>query len=95
MRQALLYLLMEQVHTGIIDECGCTAESSVGLLLRMQLQNLILVGDHKQLPPTSMVPPSELSGTGHTRSLLERCVLASGAVHRLTEQCVTSSNLQV
>ena len=74
------------VHTAIIDECGCTAEASVGLLLRMQLRNLILVGDHKQLPPTSMVPPSELDGTGHTRSLLERCVLASGAVHRLTEQ---------
>lgn len=81
---------MGQVHTAIIDECGCTAEASVGLLLRMQLRNLILVGDHKQLPPTSMVPPSELNGTGHTRSLLERCVLASGAVHRLTEQCAIS-----
>ena len=60
------------VHTAIIDECGCTPESSVGLLLRMHLRNLILVGDHKQLPPTSMVPPSELDGTvsGHGFLLL-------------------------
>ena len=34
-----------------IDECGCTAESSVALLLRLKLRNLILVGDHRQLPP--------------------------------------------
>jgi hypothetical protein len=75
-----------RVHTAIIDECGCTPESSVGLLLRLQLRNLILVGDHKQLPPTSLVPPSELGGTGHTRSLLERCILASGSMLRLTTQ---------
>ena len=29
----------------------------MALLLRMQPKNLILVGDHKQLPPTSMIPP--------------------------------------
>lgn len=46
--ELLMELLMDQVHTAIIDECGCTAEASVGLLLRMQLRNLILVGDHKQ-----------------------------------------------
>lgn len=74
------------VHTVIVDECGCTAESSMGMLLRLRPRNLILVGDHKQLPPVSMCPPSQLGGTGHTRSLLERCILASGRVHRLREQ---------
>jgi superfamily I DNA and/or RNA helicase len=73
-------------HTVIVDECGCTTESSVALLMRMDPKNLIMVGDHKQLPPTSMVPPRELEGTGHDRSLLERCVQASGRVHRLVEQ---------
>ncbi|CAK8990677.1 unnamed protein product [Durusdinium trenchii] len=33
-----------------------------------------------------MVQPQILEGTGHTRSLLERCVLASGRVHQLREQ---------
>jgi len=75
-----------QTHTVIVDECGCTTESSVALLMRMDPKNLIMVGDHKQLPPTSMVPPQELQGTGHDRSLLERCVAASGSVHRLVEQ---------
>jgi superfamily I DNA and/or RNA helicase len=32
------------------------------------------------------VPPQDLKGTGHDRSMLERCVLGSGQVHRLTEQ---------
>ncbi|KAJ1490723.1 P-loop containing nucleoside triphosphate hydrolase protein, partial [Baffinella frigidus] len=74
------------IHTVIVDECGCTTESSVALLARLNPQNLILVGDHKQLPPCSMVPPQELRGTRHDRSLLERCVEASGTVHKLKEQ---------
>ena len=40
-----------QVHTVIVDESGCTAESSVALLLKLKPLNLILVGDHRQLPP--------------------------------------------
>ena len=27
-----------------VDECGCTTESSVALLMRMEPRNLILVG---------------------------------------------------
>lgn len=75
-----------QVHTVVVDECGCTPESSTALLLRLRPNNLVLVGDHKQLPPTSLVQPQILEGTGHNRSLLERCVLASGRVHQLREQ---------
>eukprot|EP00435_Cladocopium_sp_Y103_P023344 s762_g5.t1 len=74
------------VHTVVVDECGCTPESSTALLLRLRPNNLVLVGDHKQLPPTSLVQPQILEGTGHNRSLLERCVLASGRVHQLREQ---------
>eukprot|EP00928_Gymnodinium_smaydae_P075244 TRINITY_DN5824_c0_g1_i1.p1 TRINITY_DN5824_c0_g1~~TRINITY_DN5824_c0_g1_i1.p1 ORF type:complete len:1306 (-),score=362.37 TRINITY_DN5824_c0_g1_i1:108-4025(-) len=74
------------VHTVIVDECGCTPESSTALLLRLRPKNLVLVGDHRQLPPCSVVSPQLLEGTGHTRSLLERCVLASGQVHQLREQ---------
>eukprot|EP00434_Breviolum_minutum_P001317 symbB.v1.2.001158.t1/scaffold47.1/size388503/13 len=74
------------VHTVVVDECGCTPESSTALLLRLRPSNLVLVGDHKQLPPTSLVQPQILEGTGHNRSLLERCVLASGRVHQLREQ---------
>lgn len=74
--------------TIVVDECGCTPESSVAMLLRLEPRNLILVGDHRQLPPCSLVPPQVLStsGQGHTRSLLERCILASGTFHRLLEQ---------
>jgi len=73
-------------HTVIVDECGCTTESSVALLMRLRPQNLLMVGDHKQLPPTSMVPPQELLGMHHDRSLLERCIMASGSYHCLREQ---------
>ncbi len=31
-------------HTVIVDECGCTTESSVALLMRMNPHNLIMVG---------------------------------------------------
>ena len=76
-----------QVHTVVVDECGCTPESSTALLLNLQPQNMVLLGDHRQLPPCSLVPPQVLKETGHDRSMLERCVLGSGGkVHRLTEQ---------
>lgn len=82
-----------KMHTIIVDECGCTPESSIALLLRLTPQNLILVGDHKQLPPTSMLPPQDLQGTGHARSVLERSILASGRFHRLLEQYRMPSRL--
>lgn len=74
-----------EMHTVIVDESGCTTESSIALILRLNPRNLILVGDHNQLPPTSLVAPKELMGTGHDRSLLERCALVSES-HLLREQ---------
>ena len=75
-----------QVHIIIVDEAGCTTESAMALLFRLRPRNLILIGDHKQLPPTTNVPLRMLAATGHTRSLLERCVVASGEVKQLQEQ---------
>lgn len=37
-----------KIHTVIVDECGCTTESSTALLIRLNPTNLIMVGDHKQ-----------------------------------------------
>jgi len=76
-----------ETHTVIVDECGSTTESSVALLMRMDPKNVILLGDHKQLPPLSLIPPLSLHGTKHDRSLLERCVAtSSGSVHCLVQQ---------
>ena len=65
------------VHTVIVDECGCTPESSTALLLNLRPKNLVLLGDHNQLPPCSVINPRDLKNTGHDRSALERCVLGS------------------
>ena len=74
-----------RIHTVIVDECGCTTESSMALLIRLNPTNLIMVGDHKQLPPTSMIPEKKLVGTGHDQSLLARCC-ATASMHILNEQ---------
>ena len=68
------------VHTVIVDECGCTPESSTALLLNLRPRNLVLLGDHNQLPPCSVINPRDLRNTGHNRSAMERCVLGSGPV---------------
>jgi hypothetical protein len=49
-----------RVHTVVVDECGCTPESSTALLLNLRPKNLVLLGDHKQLPPCSLIPPHAL-----------------------------------
>ena len=51
-----------RVHTVVVDECGCTPESSTALLLNLRPKNLVLLGDHKQLPPCSLIPPHALKG---------------------------------
>jgi len=45
-------------HTVIVDECGCTTESSVALLMRMDPKNLIMVGDHKQVQTPCLALPT-------------------------------------
>jgi superfamily I DNA and/or RNA helicase len=48
--------------------------------------NLILVGDHKQLPPFSVVRPDKFQEKNHLRSLLERTVDCNLSPHVLTIQ---------
>ena len=45
-----------RIHTVIVDEAGCATEAEIALLFRFRPKNLILVGDHKQLPPVTEVP---------------------------------------
>ena len=75
-----------KIHTVIVDEAGCVTEAEMALLIRLQPKNVILVGDHRQLPPTTDVPVQAHLRTGHTRSMFERCVVASGEVKQLREQ---------
>jgi len=80
---------MEQdlrVHTVIVDECGCVKESSTALLANLYPQSFLLVGDHKQIEPFSLLQKETLLGTNHNRSLLERCIDASNKYHFLSEQ---------
>lgn len=42
----------------IVDEAGCVAETATPLLLRLHPSNLVLVGDHLQLPAfTALMDP--------------------------------------
>jgi len=49
--------------------------------MRMDPKNLVMVGDHKQLPPTSLVPPKVakpncdvLKNTKSTENLFHVCI---------------------
>lgn len=69
----------------ILDEAGATAETYTPLILSLGVQNLMLLGDTKQLRPL-------VKGVEHgdpyevTRSLMERCVNAGVDQSMLTEQ---------
>eukprot|EP01065_Artemidia_motanka_P000019 TRINITY_DN10004_c0_g4_i1.p1 TRINITY_DN10004_c0_g4~~TRINITY_DN10004_c0_g4_i1.p1 ORF type:complete len:1118 (+),score=324.98 TRINITY_DN10004_c0_g4_i1:352-3354(+) len=72
------------VDTVVIDECGCTSEASVAVLLGLRPQQLLLVGDHRQLPAFSLIPSGD---TNHAQSLMERVVRnAPQECRMLTEQ---------
>lgn len=74
------------VHTVIVDECGCTPESSTALLVNLRPQNLLLIGDHLQLPPFTAIAPWKLHGKNYPQSLLERCVSSGCKFSMLNEQ---------
>ena len=60
----------------IVDEAGCVLESAIPVLLRFNPNNLVLIGDHKQLQPFSAVKPERnLVNMTQCRSLMERAVL--------------------
>ena len=75
-----------RVHTVVVDECGCTRVVD-GAAAQPSTAESRLTGRSQPASAVFARAPQALKGTGHDRSMLERCVLASGGrVHRLTEQ---------
>ncbi|KAJ9461569.1 Regulator of nonsense transcripts 1-like protein [Diplonema papillatum] len=72
------------VDTVVVDECGCTSETATAVLLKLKPRQLLLLGDHKQLPAFSLINGSD---TNHAQSLMERLVKVSPSEKvMLTEQ---------
>lgn len=67
-----------EIHTCIVDEAGCMAEQELGILMGLKPTNLILVGDHKQLSPFSLIERDMAEATKCNRSFFERSVVAAG-----------------
>ncbi|CRG98005.1 erythrocyte membrane-associated antigen, putative [Plasmodium gallinaceum] len=75
----------EKFERVIIDECAQSIEPSNLIPLGHYCNNLVLIGDHKQLPPTIISP--DAIKLGLDKSLLERFVMAKiSPVHLLTTQ---------
>jgi superfamily I DNA/RNA helicase len=64
------------LDTCIVDEAGCVLETAIPVLMRFQPKNLVLVGDHLQLQPFSVIQADFHCDKHHTRSLLERAISA-------------------
>ena len=75
-----------KLDTCIVDEAGCVLEVSIPILLRFCPNNLLLIGDHKQLQPFSSVQVDQHRVTNHTRSFLERAILCGVKAKTLTMQ---------
>eukprot|EP00746_Dinoflagellata_sp_MGD_P086604 gnl/MRDRNA2_/MRDRNA2_34295_c0_seq1.p1 gnl/MRDRNA2_/MRDRNA2_34295_c0~~gnl/MRDRNA2_/MRDRNA2_34295_c0_seq1.p1 ORF type:complete len:881 (-),score=171.58 gnl/MRDRNA2_/MRDRNA2_34295_c0_seq1:108-2750(-) len=76
-------------HTAILDEAGATPESYVPQVLGTGVENLVLLGDHKQLPPLVMtMDPVDTEQKNVKRSLMERALdqMPDHWIHMLTEQ---------
>ncbi|CAD7976095.1 unnamed protein product [Amoebophrya sp. A25] len=72
---------------GILDEAGATAETYIPLILETDIENLVLLGDQRQLRPLVIAPDSEnVDEKQVTRSLLERCVACKSGSTMLREQ---------
>jgi len=76
-------------HTVVIDEAGATPESYMCQILQTGVENLVLLGDHKQLPPLVLtLDVGDMESKQVNRSLMERALAQMPAawVHRLTVQ---------
>ena len=71
---------VRNIRTAIVDEASLLPEYAVPRLLTLELDNLILVGDHKQLQPFTHDRGAKVCG-----SLMQRCADTSGC-QMLTEQ---------
>lgn len=72
----------------VLDEAGATAEDNIPLLLDAGAENLVLLGDQKQLGPlvVSHEPPTVLEEKKANRSFLQRCCDAGRVPVLLSEQ---------
>jgi len=76
-------------HTVVIDEAGATPESYVPQVLQTGAENLVLLGDHRQLPPLVLTLDfAEVEAKRVNRSLMERALaqVPESEVHMLTVQ---------
>mmetsp|Transcript_122522 Transcript_122522/g.332683 ORF Transcript_122522/g.332683 Transcript_122522/m.332683 type:complete len:864 (-) Transcript_122522:102-2693(-) len=69
----------------ILDEAGATPESYAPLMLCMRPENVILLGDHMQLPPL-VIGSSAQRGKQLDRSLMERALDCGAQEHPLLTQ---------
>lgn len=54
-----------KLDTVIVDEAGCVLEPAIPVLLRWKPNNLILIGDHLQLPPYTGLSPDAMMKDAH------------------------------
>lgn len=67
----LLKGMKDRVFQVIIDECGmCTEPESIATIIATRAQQVVLIGDHKQLQPIVVCP--EARRLGLQKSLFER-----------------------
>lgn len=62
----------KRMFAAVLDEAGATSETYVPLLLRLGIENLVLLGDHRQLPPLVKGDPISVARAKADRSLMER-----------------------
>lgn len=76
-------------HTVVLDEAGATPESYIPQIMQTGAENLVLLGDHKQLPPLVVTMDLEdVQRKAVNRSLMERAVgcWPQEQIHVLTQQ---------
>ena len=67
----LLKGMKDRIFQVIIDECGmCTEPESIATIIATRAQQVVLIGDHKQLQPIVVCP--EARRLGLQKSLFER-----------------------
>jgi len=64
----------EEIKMAILDEAGATAETYIPMLLDLKVQNLVLVGDQKQLPPLIKGAGNWYDSSNVARSLMQRSI---------------------
>lgn len=77
-----------QLFMSVLDEAAATAETYVPLLIRLGVENLLMLGDHKQLSPLVMASGGDrmLQEKRLDRSLMERAIDCGVVAHPLRLQ---------